>query len=126
MLPTLTTVADNDDAYPGAPGGFSFISQAVKSNQTYDIAVDGYDAASGNVSLSYSFTPATVYHVIAGNTAGGTVQLIGRQRLGRHLDLARTSRRFCGRFHRDTISDSRLRRPVQQLDRRIYLHPSIH
>ena len=75
MLPTLTTIADNDDAYPGAPGGFSFISQAVRSGQTYDIAVDGYDAASGNVSLSYSFTPATVYHLVAGNTTGGSVQL---------------------------------------------------
>ena len=26
----LTPIADDDDAYPGAPGGFSFISQAVK------------------------------------------------------------------------------------------------
>jgi hypothetical protein len=71
----LVTVAQDDDAYPGAPGGFSFISQAVRSNQTYEIDVDGYDAASGNVSLNYSFAPATVYHVAAANTAGGSVQL---------------------------------------------------
>ena len=71
----LAAVVENDDAYPGAPGGFSFISQAVRSNETYDIAVDGYDAASGNVSLSYSFATATVYHLVAGNTAGGSVQL---------------------------------------------------
>ena len=71
----LTPIADNDDAYPGAPGGFSFISSAVKAGQTYEIDVNGYDAASGNVSLSYSFTPATVYHLVAANTTGGSVQL---------------------------------------------------
>jgi hypothetical protein len=47
----------------------------VRSNETYDIAVDGYDGAFGNVSLAYSFVPATVYHVIVTNTAGGSVQL---------------------------------------------------
>jgi Pro-kumamolisin, activation domain/Divergent InlB B-repeat domain len=78
----LTPIADNDDAYPGAPGGFSFISQAVKSGQTYDIDVDGYDAAFGNVSLSYSFSPATLYHLVAGTTSGGTVQLMVTNILG--------------------------------------------
>jgi len=71
----LTAVADNDDAYPGAPGGFSFIRQGVKANQTYDIAVDGYDGVAGNVSLRYSFVPATIYHLAVNNTSGGTVQL---------------------------------------------------
>jgi hypothetical protein len=71
----LTPVAENDDAYPGAPGGFSYISQAVLSNQTYEIDVDGYDGVAGNVSLSYSFAPAPVYQLVAGNTAGGSVQL---------------------------------------------------
>ena len=79
---SLTTIADNDDAYDGAPGGFSLITQAVRANQIYDIAVDGYDGASGNISLSYSFTPATVYHLTAGNTAGGTVQLTTTNALG--------------------------------------------
>src|SRR5437899_11952042 len=31
----LTTIASNDDAYPDAPGGFSALTQAVRSNQTY-------------------------------------------------------------------------------------------
>ena len=79
---SLTTIADNDDAFPGAPGGFSFISQAVRSNQTYHIAVDGYDGVSGNISLTYSFTPTTVYNVTAGNTGGGTVQLTTTNALG--------------------------------------------
>ncbi len=78
----LTPIADNDDAYPGASGGFSFISQAVKSGQIYDIDVDGYNAAFGNVSLSYSFSPATVYHLVAGATSGGTVQLMVTNVLG--------------------------------------------
>jgi subtilase family serine protease len=78
----LTTIAQNDDAYPGAPGGFSFISQAVRSNQVYDIAVDGFGGASGTVSLSYSFVPATVYHLAANTTAGGTVQVTSTNSLG--------------------------------------------
>ncbi len=79
---SLTTIADDDDAYDGAPGGFSLITQAVRANQTYDIAVDGFDGASGNISLSYSFTPTTVYHLTVGNTAGGTVQLTTTNALG--------------------------------------------
>jgi hypothetical protein len=71
----LTTIADNDDAYPGAPGGFSFISQAVRADQTYYIAVDGYDGASGEISLSYSFASGTVYNLTVTNTADGIVQL---------------------------------------------------
>jgi subtilase family serine protease len=78
----LTTIAENDDAYPGAPGGFSFINQAVRANQIYDISVDGYDGAAGTVFLSYSFAPLTVYHLIAGNTSGGTVQLTVTNILG--------------------------------------------
>jgi hypothetical protein len=78
----LTTIADNDDAFDGAPGGFSFISQAVSAGQTYYIAVDGYDGASGTISLSYSFAPATVYELTVSNTAGGTVQLTGTNALG--------------------------------------------
>lgn len=78
----LTTIAENDDAYSGVPGGFSFINQAVRANQTYHIAVDGYNGLSGVISLSYSFAPATVYNLTAGNTAGGTVQLITANALG--------------------------------------------
>ena len=78
----LTTIAQNDDAYPGAPGGFSFISQAVRSNQVYDIDVDGFDGASGTVFLGYSFVPATVYHLAVANNAGETVQLTTTNSLG--------------------------------------------
>jgi hypothetical protein len=78
----LTAIAGNDDAYPGAPGGFSFIDQAVRAGQTYDIVVDGYAGASGNISLNYSFTPATVYHVAATGSAGGSVQLSATNYLG--------------------------------------------
>jgi hypothetical protein len=78
----LTAIAEDDDAYPGAPGGFSYISQAVRANVAYAIAVDGYDGASGNVSLSYSFTPSTVYNLMAGSTPGGTVQLTTLNPLG--------------------------------------------
>jgi hypothetical protein len=78
----LTTIAENDDAYPGAPGGFSFLTQAVRANQTYDISVDGYDGAAGTVVLSYSYAPSIVYHLTAGNTSGGTVQLTVTNILG--------------------------------------------
>ncbi len=69
----LTPVAANDDAYPGAPGGFSRIDQAVRAGTTYRIAVDGFDGQSGVVFLTYSFVPATVYHVSVSATAGGSV-----------------------------------------------------
>jgi hypothetical protein len=70
---TLTPIASNDDAYDGVPGGFSQITLAVRSNQTYYIAVDGFDGASGIATLNYSFAPATVYHVTVNSTAGGFV-----------------------------------------------------
>ena len=69
----LTPVAENDDAYPGAPGGYSYINQAVRSSQTYYI--DGYDGAYGPATLSYSFTPGTVYHLTTTSSAGGTVSV---------------------------------------------------
>jgi hypothetical protein len=69
----LTQVASSDDAYPGAPGGFSALSQAVLSNQTYRIAVDGFDGASGVVYLAYTFTPATVFSLTTSAGAGGQV-----------------------------------------------------
>ncbi len=71
----LTTIASDDDAYPGAPGGFSQIIQAVRSNTVYHIAVDGFNGASGTIKLAYSFVPAAVCRLAVGNTAGGTVGL---------------------------------------------------
>jgi Pro-kumamolisin, activation domain/Divergent InlB B-repeat domain len=79
---SLTTIADNDDAYPGALGGFSLLTQAVRAGQIYYIAVDGYDGATGTVSLSYSFVPATVYRLTVTNTGNGTVQLMTTNALG--------------------------------------------
>jgi hypothetical protein len=69
----LTLVAANDDAYDGAPDGFSSLALAVKSNQVYRIVVDGYDAASGVVFLGYEFTPVAVYRLTVNNTVGGVV-----------------------------------------------------
>ncbi len=69
----LTNIASNDDAYDGAPGGFSSFTVAVRSNQVYHIAVDGFDGASGMVFLHYTFTPATVYSLTISNTSGGHV-----------------------------------------------------
>jgi Pro-kumamolisin, activation domain len=90
----LTTIADNDDAYSGAPGGFSYISQAVRSGQTYHILVDGYDGASGTISLSYSFASAAVHHLIATVTGDGTVQLSTTNSLGGVAILPSTSADF--------------------------------
>lgn len=73
QVASLTTLASNDDAYDQAPGGFSSLTYAVRSNQTYRIAVDGYDGVSGVVFLSHQFTPATVYRVTVNSTAGGFV-----------------------------------------------------
>ena len=73
LVSQLTTVASNDDAYVGVPGGFSQIVQAVRSNLTYYIAVDGFDGVGGNAMLTYSFAPAAVYHLTTGSLAGGSV-----------------------------------------------------
>ncbi len=70
----LTLVASNEDAYPGAPRGFSALTQAVRSHQTYYIAVDGFDGASGTVSLRYDKQPApAVYNFTASAPTGGQV-----------------------------------------------------
>ncbi len=90
----LTTVVDNDDAYSGAPGGFSYISQAVRSGQTYHILVDGYDGASGTISLSYAFAPAAVYHLTVTNSGGGAVQLSTINNLGGAVILPSASADF--------------------------------
>jgi len=91
---SLTTIVDNDDAYSGAPGGFSGISQAVRANQTYYILVDGYNGASGAISLSYAFFNATVYHVTAASSGGGTVQLSTTNQMGGIAILPSTSADF--------------------------------
>ncbi len=69
----LTTIASNDDAYDGVPGGNSRIVQAVRSNQTYRIAVDGYNGEGGVAQLSYSFTTGKVYTLTVNTTGSGSV-----------------------------------------------------
>jgi hypothetical protein len=71
----LTTVAQNDDAFPGAPGGFSLLDQAVRAGQTYFITVDGYNSSSGAVLLTCLFTPATIYTLTTTTNLGGTLQV---------------------------------------------------
>lgn len=70
---SLAPVASNDDAYAGV--GFSKLTQAVRANQTYRIAVDGFGGANGTVSLSYSFTSSVLYQVTINATTGGSVNL---------------------------------------------------
>ncbi|MGD0087980.1 MAG: protease pro-enzyme activation domain-containing protein [Verrucomicrobiota bacterium] len=90
----LTTIVGNDDAYSNAPGGFSYISQAVRAGQTYYILVDGYEGASGAISLGYSFGPATIYHLTVTASGGGTVQLQTSNTLGGVVILPSASADF--------------------------------
>lgn len=73
IVTNLTQIAANDDATPGIAGGISRIIQAVRSNEVYHIAVDGYGGVSGRASLSYSFTPASLFRLTVGETANGSV-----------------------------------------------------
>jgi hypothetical protein len=61
FVTNLQEVASNDDVAGG--GGYSEVTFGVEAGQTYYIAVDGYDAASGNIQLNYAFTPAVVYYL---------------------------------------------------------------
>ncbi|MGC3959321.1 MAG: hypothetical protein QM813_15675 [Verrucomicrobiota bacterium] len=69
---TLTLVAANDDAANGS-GGSSALAVAVRSNQVYRIAVDGFDAAGGVAYLQYLLTPGTVYRLTIATNIGGVV-----------------------------------------------------
>ena len=68
---SLTPVASNDDAYDGV--SFSKITQSVRANQLYRIAVDGFDGSSGIVYLSYDFAPSTIYHLTVSTIGSGGV-----------------------------------------------------
>jgi len=72
-LSTLVPVAANDDAFLGAPGGYSQVVLGVYASQVYYIALDGYGGASGSAVLSNSYTPTVVYHVEVSAGTGGTV-----------------------------------------------------
>lgn len=69
LVNNLTTVASNDDAFAGS--GFSKIQQAVRGQNVYQIAVDGYNGATGVVKIAYTFVPAAVYSVALSHTDGG-------------------------------------------------------
>lgn len=68
----LQTVASNDDAVESVK--FSKLTQAVRSNQLYRIAVDGYAASSGQIVLETTFTPSQVYSLILNSGLGGSVR----------------------------------------------------
>jgi hypothetical protein len=70
----LTEVASNDDADAEAGIFGSWLAQAVVSNETYHIAVDGYAGATGVVELAYSLAPSPVFEVTVAESVGGTVQ----------------------------------------------------
>jgi hypothetical protein len=80
----LIPIASNDDAFPGAPGGFSLLNQAVHSNVTYAIAVDGYNGASGTNTLTYSFVPSKLVHLATSVVGSGSVQVATVNQLGGH------------------------------------------
>ena len=67
----LSLVSSNDNAGPGVT--YSQLSQALRSNVTYHIAVDGLDGASGLVVLNYTFTSTPVVSVTVSNQIGGAV-----------------------------------------------------
>lgn len=78
----LSVVGANDDAFLGAPGGFSLLNQAVHANVVYYVALDGYGGAGGPALFSYSFSPAQLVHVTAGVSGSGTVQLATLNSMG--------------------------------------------
>ena len=64
-------VSSNDNAAPGVT--YSQVSQPLRSNVTYHIAVDGLDGASGLVRLNYSFTAGPVVTVTVAGLTNGVV-----------------------------------------------------
>ncbi len=69
---TLDQLASNDDV--AGAGTFSEVTLTVEAGKTYYIAVDGYDAASGNVQLNYNFSAAQIHQLtILPSEGQGTV-----------------------------------------------------
>lgn len=72
-LANLTEVASDDD---GAPNFNSTVTFYTRSGVTYQIAVDGFDGAPGNIRLSVAFTPASYILTVATNpSSGGSVNV---------------------------------------------------
>jgi subtilisin family serine protease len=72
---SLTTLASNDDAYPSS--SFSAATVPLRKGQTAHIAVDGFAGAVGSISLTYTFTPATLFTLTVQAGAGGSVSSAG-------------------------------------------------
>lgn len=68
---SLHTLASNDDAFDGSK--FSKLQQGVRANQTYYLAVDGFNGSTGQVQLAYSFTPGALYTIDLQTGTGGSV-----------------------------------------------------
>lgn len=68
----LIKLAENDDGV-GLSGGASLVSLAVRSNQMYHIAMDGFDGAGGSAFLQHGLVPATVYNLSIVSGIGGSV-----------------------------------------------------
>lgn len=68
----LTAVGFNDDA-PVVGAVHSDLAQAVRAGERYLIAVDGLSGASGQIFLTYSFTPAQLFTLTVTASPGGTV-----------------------------------------------------
>jgi subtilisin family serine protease len=67
----LTEMASNDDA--SAEVQTSEVGFGVRAGQTYAIAVDGYGAAAGDITLLYVWFISDLFHVELSSTAGGSV-----------------------------------------------------
>ena len=67
----LTAIASNDDAADGS--SFSKISQVVRANEDYRIAVDGVGGSGGVVYLTFTFTANSINLLTVNGSAGGTV-----------------------------------------------------
>jgi subtilisin family serine protease len=65
----LQWIASNDDDFAGSD--FSRLAQPIKGQETYYIAVDGFNGSTGIVQLAYSFTPARVYTLKVNASDGG-------------------------------------------------------
>ncbi|MBI5773039.1 MAG: S8 family serine peptidase [Verrucomicrobia bacterium] len=69
----LTAINANDDAPVVGGAIHSELLQAVRTGERYLVAVDGLSGASGQIFLTYSFTPATIHSLTVTASAGGAV-----------------------------------------------------
>ena len=77
VVSNLTKIVSNDDAQLSDDtfASWSKITQPVRANEIYYVAVDGLNGATGAVQLVHSFTPIKVYDLNITSGAGGTVSV---------------------------------------------------